>query len=442
MIHRLLRICAILAVGVLALAFSLGGIVGSLWWRLMGSAPAPGRPTTGQTSPGAAEGGTSQVPRVKKRRALLALAGLAVVTALGAFLVVASGIIPIEASSRHWPITEWFLHFAMRRSIATHSLGIQTPSLDDPDLVLKGGTHYEIGCRPCHGSPGMPQPRIPHQMTPHPPELASKVQELKPRELFHVVKHGVKFTGMPAWPALQRDDEVWAVVAFLKTLPHLDEAGYRRLVQGESAATAPIHTLGGAPLIPSAIARSCARCHGSDGIGMGSGAFPKLAGQRQGYLENALESYARAERHSGIMEPISAGLGAEAMREVVRYYADLAPPEPPPPHAKNAAAIERGRAIARHGIPDQRVASCIDCHAPEGGQYKAHYPALGGQHADYLVLQLELFKKGHRGGSAFAHLMEPIAKRLKPDQMRDVALYFESVGTPRPSEAQNPAIAP
>ena len=439
MIQRLVRICAILAVVVLALAFALGGVVGSIL-RVIAPALARGWRTAERASPSAGES-SFHVPRAMKRRALLALAGLAIVTALGAFLLVASGIIPIEASSRHWPITEWFLHFAMRRSISTHSLGIHVPSLADPDLVLKGGTHYEIGCRPCHGSPGMPEPRIPHQMTPYPPDLASKVQELKPRELFYVVKHGVKFTGMPAWPALQRDDEVWAVVAFLKKLPHLDEAGYRRLVHGESAATAPIHTLGGAPLVPSAVAQTCVRCHGSDGIGIGSGAFPKLAGQRQGYLENALESYARGERHSGIMEPISAGLGAEAMRQVARYYADLNPHEPPPSDARNAAAIERGRAIAQHGIPDQRVASCIDCHAPEGGQYKAQYPALGGQHADYLVLQLELFKKGHRGGSAFAHLMEPIAKRLKPEQMRDVALYFESVRSPMPSEVQTPAIA-
>jgi cytochrome c553 len=52
---------------------------------------------------------------------------------------------------------------------------------------------------------------------------------------------------------------------------------------------------------------------------------------------------------------------------------------------------------------------------------------LAGQHADYLVLQLELFKKEHRGGSAYAHLMRPVATRLTPQQMRDVALYYESL---------------
>jgi cytochrome c553 len=52
---------------------------------------------------------------------------------------------------------------------------------------------------------------------------------------------------------------------------------------------------------------------------------------------------------------------------------------------------------------------------------------LAGQYASYLILQLELFKKGYRGGSAYAHLMRPVAARLNAEQMRDVALYYESL---------------
>jgi hypothetical protein len=61
--------------------------------------------------------------------------GLFTVRAAG-FLVVVSGIMPITASSGHWPITAWFLHFSMQRSVGTHSLGIDVPTLDDPKLIL------------------------------------------------------------------------------------------------------------------------------------------------------------------------------------------------------------------------------------------------------------------------------------------------------------------
>ena len=68
------------------------------------------------------------------------------------------------------------------------------------------------------------------------------------------------------------------------------------------------------------------------------------------------------------------------------------------------------------------------CHGPRGHEVKAAYPSLAGQPADYLRLQLQLFKDDRRGGSAYAHLMQPVASRLTPEQMRDVALYFESLG--------------
>jgi cytochrome c553 len=271
-------------------------------------------------------------------------------------------------------------------------------------------------------------PRIPQAMTPHPPDLVSRIRELKPAELFYVVKHGVKFTGMPAWPAQQRDDEVWAMVAFLQKLPELDQAEYRQLIHGEPPPTAPIETLGGMQKIPEAAIQTCARCHGHDGLGRGSGAFPDLAGQRGEYLRNALEAYARGERHSGIMGPISAGLSAETIHELALHYAGLNRSPEAPTRKQNAESIARGKLIAEQGIPGQRVPSCVDCHAQEGKRHKPAYPALAGQPAAYLVLQLELFQKRQRGGSAYAHLMDAVAPRLTAAQIRDVAGYFESLG--------------
>ena len=427
MIQRLLKIGALLAAGALAVAFALGAAIGAGLRQLVSSIAR---------GSGSDDAPVARIERVTRRGlklgALLAVLGLAIFAALGGALLVISGIIPVKASSGHWPITAWVLHFTMRRSIATHSLGINTPPLDDPELVLKGATHYEIGCRSCHGSPGMRLPRIPQAMTPHPPELLSPIRELKPAELFYVVKHGVKFTGMPAWPAPQRDDEVWAVVAFLQKLPELDQAAYRQLIHGEPPPTAPIETLGGMQKIPEASLQTCARCHGHDGLGRGSGVFPDLAGQRGEYLRNALDAYARGERHSGIMGPISAGLSAETIRELALHYAGLKRSPEAPTRKPNAESVARGKLIAQDGIPKQRVPSCVDCHAQDGKRHKPAYPALAGQPAAYLVLQLELFQKRQRGGSAYAHLMDAVAPRLTAPQIRDVASYFESLAPPEP----------
>lgn len=361
----------------------------------------------------------------------------ALVLAVGGLLVAVSGIVPIKASSGHWRITEWLLRFGMHRSFATHSLGIAVPPLDAPHLILKGATHYDFGCRSCHGSPGLPQPRIAQSMTPKAPYLPPLIENWKPAQLFSLVKHGVKFTGMPAWPTQQRDDEVWAVVAFLQTLPRLGPAEYERLVHGESAPTAPIEVLDPAAAAtppPEAAIQTCVRCHGHDGFGRGSPAFPILAGQRRDYLENALLAYANGQRHSGIMGPIATGLSRQAMGELAEHYAALPPrpagargPRDPAQPGTDAKQFELGRILATEGLAAERIPACIECHGPTGRRTKSAYPSLAGQPAEYLQLQLELFKRGQRGGSEHAHLMDEVAPRLSAEHIRAVSLYFASL---------------
>ncbi|MDB4932788.1 MAG: cytochrome c class, partial [Myxococcaceae bacterium] len=218
-----------------------------------------------------------------KRLALFAAA----LAALGA-LVAVSGVVSIRASGGHWAITEWVVHFGMRRSVATYSLGTAVPRLDDPGMLRRGAAHYELTCAICHGSPAQRAPRVARGMEPPPPYLLPSVTQWSDAELFSIVRHGVKFTGMPAWPTAGRDDEVWSVVAFLKALPGVDAAGYSALAGNELAAPRE----GEATVVA-----ACARCHGVDGSGRG-GAFPAIAGQRPEYLRAALDAYARGARHS------------------------------------------------------------------------------------------------------------------------------------------------
>ena len=348
-------------------------------------------------------------------------------TALAAVLIVTavmSGAIPINASSGHWRATAFLLDLTKRRSVDTHSFFINTPPLDDEALVMRGAGHYESGCASCHGSPAAPRPRLVMGMTPHPPFLTDRIQRWLPRELFYIVKHGIKFTAMPAWPSHSRDDEIWAMVAFLRQLPRLDAPGYRALAF--SAETNPVDSLLSDARVEArdATIERCNRCHGPNGQGRGVAAFPRLAGQKAEYLARALRAYARQERRSGMMIPIAASLDDTAVRQVADYYASR--PAATSLESHDPAAIARGAAIVLGGIPAQDVPPCRACHVDGSESRNPAYPRLAGQFAEFLRLQLQLFAEGRRGGSPYGEVMRPIAARLTDEQRREVAAYFSS----------------
>ena len=145
-------------------------------------------------------------------------------------LFVWSGVYSVAASRGHWKATEWFLTFAMRNSVKTHALGIEVPPLDNADLVALGAAHFHGGCAYCHGAPGIPTSPIAMAMLPPPPDLATDMRPWRDRELFWIIKNGIKMTGMPAFGVTHSDEELWAIVAFMKKMGDLSPEEYQRMV--------------------------------------------------------------------------------------------------------------------------------------------------------------------------------------------------------------------
>jgi mono/diheme cytochrome c family protein len=159
--------------------------------------------------------------------AILVLCGLLVVGGLG---FIYSGIYNIAATEPHWPLTRWILETARNRSIDRHAAGIRVPpGLDEETIVVKGVSHFAAHCAMCHGAPGVPRGEIAKGLYPEPPALDRSAANFSDAELFWIVKHGIKMTGMPSW-ADHGDEEIWATVAFVKKLPAMDSQEYARLL--------------------------------------------------------------------------------------------------------------------------------------------------------------------------------------------------------------------
>jgi cytochrome c553 len=349
----------------------------------------------------------------------IALAGLliAVVSAW-------SGLFNVAASSWQFKITAWFLHYVMRQSVKTHSIGIVPPDLNDPVLIRRGGAHFETACVYCHGSPLADSNAVARQMTPAPPRLGSTLDTWKPSELFWIVKHGVKYTGMPAWPAQDRDDEVWAVVAFLRVLSTMSSASYREIAFGSTEAK---HIVVPADLPQS---KGCTRCHRNDGKSDEIEAFPRLDIQSERYLSLALQSYVHGRRQSGIMEAAASGLKAGEIDALARYYRAPARSRQAKHQSANDATLLKGQKIAQEGIAEKQIPACNSCHQSDGNMPNSRpdFPRLAGQNNRFLVDQLRLFAaEKDRGGTPFASLMAPFAHKLGNEDIPAVAAWYSSL---------------
>jgi cytochrome c553 len=332
-------------------------------------------------------------------------------------LVLVSGVVPVAASSGHFRITKWFLSFAMQRSVSTHSMGIDVPELDDPRLVSLGAGHYEGGCRFCHGAPGSAPPVVAASSTPAAPPLTDVARRYGSAELFYIVKNGIKFTGMPAWPSRDRDDEVWAVVAFLKDWADFDRHKYEGAVYGSTRGLVPE----GAPVG----LQKCSRCHGTRGQGRGQ-SFPVLAAQSSEYLSASLLAYARGHRPSGIMQQV-ADLSDTERSDLARWFASQPAPSKRGSTSSTDPLFIAGQQIAERGIAQRSVPSCQHCHGP-GTPMREAYPVLSGQPSTYLKSQMDLFARGVRGGSVYAKLMVEVnAHALLADEIESVSAYYSSL---------------
>jgi cytochrome c553 len=334
---------------------------------------------------------------------------------LAAFLFAWSGIYNVAASRGHFRIVEWALAFVMNNSVVTHAALIKEPPLDDPNLLILGASHFYTSCAPCHGGPGQQPNAALQNALPPAPDLHDTAERWKGREIYWIVRHGIKYTGMPAWPAQSRDDEVWAVVAFIKALPKLDAPRYRGLAIGN--------------LDPAAVEdltiATCVACHGGSNGLPRSNLVPILHGQSAAYLALAMREYASGRRHSGIMQPVASDVPPGAIERLARQYAGLQPRRPETPSF--TFNIREGERLAIEGMANNAVPPCMACHGPNALET---YPRLAGQNPAYFVARMKRYRNEKIDTTDGAAIMRPIAAKLTDQQIQDLAAYFAASGSP------------
>ncbi len=108
-------------------------------------------------------------------------------------------------------------HFLVRRGSRT---GIPAAPTDLQASIAEGDKLFGTECGACHGLNGRKATDAGRWMYPRAADLTSPdVQRYSDRELFWIVKNGIRLSGMPAFGSVESDAHIWDLVHFVRTLP-------------------------------------------------------------------------------------------------------------------------------------------------------------------------------------------------------------------------------
>jgi mono/diheme cytochrome c family protein len=121
------------------------------------------------------------------------------------------------------------LETRLARAVRSLAVPRQVASRANPvpasrEAIEQGMAHFADHCASCHANDGSGATSMGRGLFPRPPDLRAAVtQELTDGTLFHIVEHGVRFTGMPAFGTGNQDGEIssWQLVRFMRHLPSL-----------------------------------------------------------------------------------------------------------------------------------------------------------------------------------------------------------------------------
>jgi mono/diheme cytochrome c family protein len=152
--------------------------------------------------------------------ALIGIAGLAVVY---------TGAFNVAATEEHTAFTRWAFDSTFHNSVARRAAGIAAPEPATAAALADGASAYKSMCQHCHAGPGVERAAWASGMRPRPPHLAEAAAHWEPEEVFWLVRHGVKMSGMPAFGPSHDDAAIWNIVAFVKALPAMTPERYASL---------------------------------------------------------------------------------------------------------------------------------------------------------------------------------------------------------------------
>lgn len=152
---------------------------------------------------------------------LFAVVGL--VTTIGGLWFAAQGI---GATATPGPFETTIARTARHYLVPAALRARPNPVPATAESLAEGKAHWADHCASCHGNNGSGDTPMGRGLYPKAPDMRlAATQDLSDGELFALIEHGVKLTGMPAWSTGTPEGEraTWHLVRFIRQLPALTD---------------------------------------------------------------------------------------------------------------------------------------------------------------------------------------------------------------------------
>ncbi len=172
--------------------------------------------------------GTCGAPDMAMRKVFLVLTGVVLsLTLLLAGALVYLRSTGLDTRAKPGAVETRIARVARRVAIPPAVRAMNNPVPASAEALADGRAHYADHCATCHANDGGGNTEMGRGLYPPAPDMRlAATQQLSDGELFYVIEHGIRFTGMPAWATGTKagEESTWHLVHFLRHLPRLTSA--------------------------------------------------------------------------------------------------------------------------------------------------------------------------------------------------------------------------
>jgi thiosulfate dehydrogenase len=109
-------------------------------------------------------------------------------------------------------------------SVERRATNMTNPLQATDDTLMAGARLYRNNCSVCHGDPAHMDAPLGDSFNPPAPQFMMDAPDMPEYQNYYIVRHGIRWTGMPSWKTKMNETQSWQVVTLLSHLDKLPSA--------------------------------------------------------------------------------------------------------------------------------------------------------------------------------------------------------------------------